>query len=78
MMNELDPELAAETREPKVTTDLRDALAAAPWAKAWWRDLTLIARGEFISWIASAKRPVTRKRRIKRACSMLAAGKRRP
>src|SRR5206468_11126655 len=32
----------------------------------------------FISWIDSAKQPETRRRRIERACSMLAAGKRRP
>ena len=58
--------------------DLRKALAAAPTAKAQWRDLTPIARKDFISWIDSAKQPETRRRRIERACSMLAAGKRRP
>jgi uncharacterized protein YdeI (YjbR/CyaY-like superfamily) len=47
-------------------------------AKAQWRDLTPIARRDFISWIDSAKQPETRKRRIEKACSMLAAGKRRP
>ena len=59
-------------------TDLRKALAAAPKAKAQWSDLTPIARRDFISWIDSAKQPETRRRRIERACSMLAAGKRRP
>jgi uncharacterized protein YdeI (YjbR/CyaY-like superfamily) len=47
-------------------------------ATAQWRDLTPIARRDFISWIDSAKQPETRRRRIERACSMLAAGKRRP
>ena len=61
-----------------VPTDLRKALAAAQKAKAQWRDLTPIARRDFISWIGSTKQPETRKRRIERACSMLAAGKRRP
>jgi len=61
-----------------VPTDLRKALAATPEAKAQWTDLTLIARRDFISWIDSAKQPETRKRRIARARSMLAAGKRRP
>jgi len=61
-----------------VPTDLRKALAAAGKAKAQWRDLTPIARRDFISWIESAKQSETRKRRIEKACSMLAAGKRRP
>jgi uncharacterized protein YdeI (YjbR/CyaY-like superfamily) len=63
---------------PAMPTDLRKALAAAARAKAQWSDLTPIARRDFISWIDSAKQLETRKRRIQRACSMLAAGKRRP
>ena len=74
----MDPAPAGEESEPRVPTDLRKALAAAAKAKAQWRDLTPIARRDFISWIDSAKQPETRRRRIERACSMLAAGKRRP
>ncbi|MGH7939374.1 MAG: YdeI/OmpD-associated family protein, partial [Bryobacteraceae bacterium] len=37
-----------------------------------------IARRDWIHWIISAKQAETRTRRIKNACSMLAAGKRRP
>jgi uncharacterized protein YdeI (YjbR/CyaY-like superfamily) len=69
---------AAKESEPAVPVDLRQALAAAPKARAQWMDLTPIARRDFISWIDSAKQPETRRRRIDRACSMLAAGKRRP
>jgi len=69
---------AGEESEARVLTDLRKALAAAPKAKAQWKDLTPIARRDFISWIDSAKQPETRRRRIEKACSMLAAGKRRP
>ena len=68
----------AEESEPKPPTDLRKALAADPVAKAKWKDLTLIARRDFVSWLDAAKQPETRRRRIERACSMLAAGKRRP
>jgi uncharacterized protein YdeI (YjbR/CyaY-like superfamily) len=75
-MNKMNPKSAGE--EPRVPTDLRKALAAALIAKAKWRDLTPIARRDFISWIDSAKQQETRRRRIERACSMLAAGKRRP
>jgi len=58
--------------------DLRKALAAAPAAKAAWEDLTSISRRDFIAWIDGAKQAATRARRIERACSMLADGKRRP
>jgi uncharacterized protein YdeI (YjbR/CyaY-like superfamily) len=75
-MNKTNPKPAGE--ELRLPTDLRTALAATPMAKAQWRDLTLIARRDFISWIDSAKQPETRRRRIEKACSMLAAGKRRP
>src|SRR5256885_12838771 len=75
-MNKTNSKPAGE--ELRLPTDLRKALAAAPKAKAQWKDLTPIARRDFISWIDSAKQPETRRRRIERACSMLTAGKRRP
>src|SRR5438552_7124326 len=77
-MNRMNSKPAGKESEPGVPTDLRKALADAPQAKAQWSDLTAIARRDFISWIDSAKQPETRRRRIERACSMLAAGKRRP
>jgi uncharacterized protein YdeI (YjbR/CyaY-like superfamily) len=77
-MNKTNPKPAGEESEPRLPTDLRKGLAAIPMAKAQWRDLTPIARRDFLSWIDSAKQPETRRRRIEKACSMLAAGKRRP
>jgi len=77
-MNRMNPKPAGEESEPRAPTDLRKALAAAPTAKAQWRDLTPIARRDFISWMDSAKQKETRRRRIEKACSMLVAGKRRP
>jgi uncharacterized protein YdeI (YjbR/CyaY-like superfamily) len=74
----MNPKRAGEASEPRVPTDLRKALAATPKAKAQWKDLTPIARTDFISWIDSAKHQETRRRRIEKACSMLSAGKRRP
>jgi hypothetical protein len=50
-MNKVNPKPAGEESEPRVPTDLRKALAAAPLAKAQWNDLTPIARWDFISWI---------------------------
>src|SRR5437764_5325308 len=75
-MNKTNPKLAGE--ELRLPTDLRKALAATPVAQAQWRDLTPISRRDFISWIDSAKQLETRRRRIEKARSMLAAGKRRP
>ena len=77
-MKKVNPKPAGEESEARVPTDLGTALVATPVAKARWRDLTRVARRDFISWIDSAKQPETRRRRIERACSMLAAGKRRP
>jgi uncharacterized protein YdeI (YjbR/CyaY-like superfamily) len=60
-----------------VPADLRKALAAARKARAWWSDITPIARRDWIGWITFAKQAETRTRQIKNACSMLTAGKRR-
>jgi uncharacterized protein DUF1905/bacteriocin resistance YdeI/OmpD-like protein len=69
---------SAEEPEPAVPTDLRKALAAAAAkTRKLWSDITPIARRDWIHWITSAKQEETRARRIKNACSMLAAGKRR-
>lgn len=69
---------AAKEPEPIVPADLRKALAsAAPKTRELWSDITPNARRDWIHWISSAKQPETRARRIKNACSMLAAGKRR-
>jgi Bacteriocin-protection, YdeI or OmpD-Associated/Domain of unknown function (DUF1905) len=69
---------AGKETEPEVPTDLRKALAAAaPKARVVWSDIMPNARRDWIHWITSAKQAETRTRRIKNACSMLAAGKRR-
>jgi uncharacterized protein YdeI (YjbR/CyaY-like superfamily) len=77
-MKRMNSKPAGKESEPRVPTDLRKAFAADPVAKAKWSDLTPIARRDFVSWIDSVKQAETRRRRIERACSMLAAGKRRP
>jgi uncharacterized protein YdeI (YjbR/CyaY-like superfamily) len=70
----MNPKPAAEESEPRVPTDFRKALAATPMAKAQWRNLTLIARRDFISWIDSAKQPEAHRRQIEKTCVLLAAG----
>jgi len=63
--------------EIRVPMDLLKALAAAPQANASWADITPMARRDWIFSISTAKQPETRRRRIEKACDMLASGKRR-
>jgi uncharacterized protein YdeI (YjbR/CyaY-like superfamily) len=58
--------------------DFLRALTVIPAANKAWKNLTPIAQRDFITWIEGAKQQKTRISRIKKACSMLAAGKRRP
>jgi uncharacterized protein YdeI (YjbR/CyaY-like superfamily) len=58
--------------------DLEAALIADPVALATWRDITPLARNEWICWIESAKTSATRRKRIGWGCENLQAGKRRP
>lgn len=64
--------------ETTLPPDLRKALAAEPGVTELWKNLTPIARRDFISWIESAKQAATRSSRIARVGSMLTSGKRRP
>lgn len=67
----------AEEPEPRVPTDLRNALAANAAAKATWTDITPVARRDWIHWITSAKKEETRAKRVLVACDKLASGQRR-
>ncbi|MFC4125691.1 YdeI/OmpD-associated family protein [Nocardia rhizosphaerae] len=58
--------------------DLRTALAGHSVALAAWRDITPLARNEFICWVEDAKQAPTRQRRIRRAQEELEEGQRRP
>jgi hypothetical protein len=62
----------------KMPADLRKALAADAAALAAWNDITPLARNEWICWVEGAKLIETRDRRIERAHTELAEGKRRP
>jgi Bacteriocin-protection, YdeI or OmpD-Associated/Domain of unknown function (DUF1905) len=64
--------------EPEVPEDLQSALNSHPKVLALWRDITTMARWDWIRWIRSTSQAETRKRRIEVALSKLKAGKRRP
>ncbi len=58
--------------------DLRKALASSTKASATWKDITPLARNEWICWTISVKKAETRKEHVERARKQLAEGKRRP
>ncbi len=61
-----------------VPLDLYTGLNANSKAKSLWSVLTPTGKRDFIDWIESAEERESRKRRIEKACAMLASGKRRP
>ena len=63
--------------EPEAPSDLLEALGASPVAQEAWNRTTTIARLDWIHWVTSAKQARTRDKRIRDACEMLAAGKKR-
>jgi ketosteroid isomerase-like protein len=58
--------------------DLREALIANTAALDAWKDITPLARNEFICWVENAKQQRTRERRIRRTKEELEEGQRRP
>lgn len=65
--------------EPSVPQDLETALAAAPQKiQNLWKDITPMARWEWVRWVNATKSPDTRKRRVEVSISKMNSGKRRP
>jgi uncharacterized protein YdeI (YjbR/CyaY-like superfamily) len=64
----------AEAQEGIVPDDLRERLAADPHAAARFAALPRSARRAALEWIARAKRPETRERRIARTVASAAGG----
>ena len=62
----------------KLPGDLRKALIGNPTALDAWKDITPLARNEFICWVEDAKQEMTRERRIRRTQEELEEGQRRP
>jgi uncharacterized protein YdeI (YjbR/CyaY-like superfamily) len=62
----------------KLPADLRSTLIANPTALEAWKDITPLARNEFICWVEDAKQDKTRERRIRRTKEELEEGMRRP
>ncbi|MGZ3275073.1 MAG: YdeI/OmpD-associated family protein [Caulobacteraceae bacterium] len=62
----------------ELPSDLEAALTAHPKALEAWKDITPLARNEWICWVESARKLETRSKRIAWGCESLEAGKRRP
>lgn len=66
------PDMAERLVE--VPAELAEALAATPPAGATFAALAYTHRKEYAGWIAEAKKPATRTRRVAKAVAMLLAG----
>ena len=65
--------------EPNVPQDLATALATAPERiQDLWKDITPMARWEWVRWVNATQNPETRKRRVEVSISKMSSGKRRP
>ena len=73
---EIDP--VKDWPEPDVPADLLKALRSSPRIYALWKDVTPMARWDWIRWIGSTKNPETLRKRIQVALSKLEHGERRP
>ncbi len=62
----------------ELPVDLGKALSANARALDAWKDITPLARNEFICWVEDAKQEQTRERRIRLAQDKLEEGQRRP
>ena len=62
----------------RLPADLRKALLENQVSLDAWRDITPLARNEFICWVEDSKKDETRTRRIRRTREELEEGMRRP
>jgi hypothetical protein len=74
----LEVEPSKDWPEPEIPRDFQTALADAPDISGLWKDITPMARWEWVRWINATKNPETRKRRVEVGISKLRSGKRRP
>jgi len=75
----LEIESVKDWPEPTVPQDLKTALAAAPKKiHDVWKEITPMARWEWVRWVNATSNPDTRKRRVEVSISKMKNGKRRP
>ena len=75
----LEIESLKDWPEPNVPQDLETALASASQEiQDLWKDITPMARWEWVRWVQATNNPDTRKRRVEVSVSKMESGKRRP
>ena len=75
----LEIEPTKDWPEPTLPQDLEKALTAAPQKiQDLWKDITPMARWEWVRWVNATNNPDTRKRRVEVSISKMNSGKRRP
>jgi Domain of unknown function (DUF1905)/Bacteriocin-protection, YdeI or OmpD-Associated len=75
----LDIEPSKDWPEPTVPQDLKTALTASPQKiQDLWKDITPMARWEWVRWVTATRNRDTRKRRVEVSISKMNSGKRRP
>jgi hypothetical protein len=75
----LEIESRKDWPEPNVPQDLERALATAPpKIQHLWKEITPMARWEWVRWVNATANPDTRKRRVEVSISKMKSGKRRP
>ena len=75
----LEIESLKDWPEPNVPQDLETALAGAPQkVQDQWKEITPMARWEWVRWVNATQNPDTRKRRVEVSISKMKSGKRRP
>lgn len=75
---EISMEPTKEWIEPTVPGDLKKALSSSSKAEFLWKDITPMARWDWIRWIRAVKTPETREKHIRVALDKLNKGMRRP
>ncbi len=64
--------------EPEVPADVKKALSSSPKAEALWKDITPMARWDWIRWVRAVKTAETRQKHLDVMLDKLNKGMRRP
>jgi len=64
--------------EPEVPVDVKKALSTSPKADALWKDITPMARWDWIRWVRAVKTSETRQKHLEVMLDKLNKGMRRP
>ena len=70
--------MSVQQQVHRMPADLRKAVVSDQKASEVWKDITPLARNEWICWVTSAKKEETRQRRIMVGLDKMRKGMRRP